>query len=118
MSTIRSSYTDSLHFFGNNTPQQLVAVYGSPLYVYNEKILRRSCRDMRNLSAHPGFRVNYAAKANSNPALLRIIRDEGCLVEAMSPGELHMALHAGFLPEQILYACINVAEEELKNALD
>jgi diaminopimelate decarboxylase len=118
MPAIRSSYTAQLAFFGRNTPQQLIATYGSPLYVYNENILRRSCRDMLKLAAHPGFRVNYSAKANSNPALLRIIREEGCLVDAMSPGELHMNLHAGFLREQILYVCNNVSEAELKNVAD
>jgi len=118
MSTIRSAYTDKLTFFGGNTPQRLLAVHGSPLYVYNENILRRSCREMLRLSAHPGFRVNYSAKANANPSLLRIIREEGCLVDAMSPGELHMNLKAGFSREQILYVCNNVSEAELKNAAD
>jgi len=118
MATTHSSHTGRLRFFGLHTPQQLVAVYGSPLYVYNEDILRRSCRELLKLSAHPGFRVNYSAKANANPALLRIIRDEGCLVDAMSPGELHMNLHAGFLREEILYVCNNVSKEELKNAAD
>ena len=118
MPTIRSSYTDKLGFFGGNSPQQLTAAYGSPLYVYNETILRRSCRELLALSAHPGFRVNYSAKANANPSLLRIIREEGCLADAMSPGELHMNLHAGFLREQLLYVCNNVAEAELKNAVD
>jgi len=118
MSAIRSSYTGKLHFFGGNAPRQLAAVYGSPLYVYNENILRRSCRELLKLSAHPGFRVNYSAKANANPALLRIIREEGCLVDAMSPGELHMNLYAGFLREEILYVCNNVSKEELKNAAE
>ena len=118
MSAIRSAYTDKLAFFGGSTPQRLLAVYGSPLYVYNENILRRSCREMLRLSAHPGFRVNYSAKANANPSLLRIIREEGCLADAMSPGELHMNLHAGFLREEILYVCNNVAAAELKNAAD
>ena len=118
MPTIRSSYTDKLRFFGAHTPQRLAAIHGSPLYVYNEDILRRSCRDMLALSTHPGFRVNYSAKANSNPALLRIIREEGCLADAMSPGELHMNLDAGFLKEEILYVCNNVSAAELKNAVD
>ncbi|MDR0239136.1 MAG: diaminopimelate decarboxylase [Deltaproteobacteria bacterium] len=118
MSAIRSAYTDKLAFFGNSSPQQLLAVYGSPLYVYNENILRRSCRELQLLSAHPGFWVNYSAKANANPSLLRIIREEGCLVDAMSPGELHMNLEAGFSREQILYVCNNVSEAELQNAAE
>ncbi|MCL1985510.1 MAG: diaminopimelate decarboxylase [Betaproteobacteria bacterium] len=118
MPALRSSYTDKLSFFGGIPPQQLATAYGSPLYIYNENILRRSCREVLKLSEHPGFRVNYSAKANSNPSLLRIIREEGCLADAMSPGELRMNLHAGFPREQILYVCNNVAEAELKNAVE
>lgn len=118
MPDVRSAYTDECDFFGDSTPHELARVYGTPLYIYNESILRRRCRELRALSSHPGFRVNYAAKANSNLALLSIIRQEGCVTDAMSPGELHMNRLAGFAPEEILYVCNNVSVEELKNAVD
>lgn len=116
MSESRSSYTSGVDFFGACTPHELTALYGSPLYVYNENMLRRRCRDMLGLSAHPGFRVNYSAKANANPALLRIIREEGCLADAMSPGELAVNLYAGFPARELLYVCNNVSAEEFRNA--
>ena len=118
MPDVRSSYTDSVRFFGSATPHELVHEFGSVLYVYNETLLRRACRDLLSLSSHPGFRVNYSAKANANPALLKIIREEGCLVDAMSPGELAINLMAGFTTDQILYVCNNVSAEELRNAVD
>lgn len=111
---VRSSYTDSLHFFGAHTPQELVRRFGSPLYVYNESILRQRCRDLLSLSSHPGFRVNYSAKANTNLRLLSIIHEEGCVADAMSPGELHLNRLAGFAPEELLYVCNNVSDEELR----
>ena len=118
MPNIRSIYTDSLNFFGAEDPVDLAARFGTPLYVYNEKVLRQRCRDMMNLSDHPGFRVNYSAKANTNPVLLQIVRDEGCLVDAMSPGELYMNQRAGFLPEEMLYVSNNISAAEMSNALD
>lgn len=118
MANVRSTYTDSVNFYGLEDPRELVSRFGSPLYVYNENILRERCRDLTGLSSHPGFRVNYSAKANTNPALLRIIRSEGCVVDAMSPGELHLNALAGFTPEEITYVCNNVSAEELKNAAD
>ena len=54
MSPIRSRYSDSLRFFGESTPARLVAEYGSPLYVYNEDILRARCREMKNLVTERG----------------------------------------------------------------
>lgn len=118
MPNIRSAKTDSVHFFGNTTPQALAARYGTPLYVYNENVLRQRCRDLLGLSSLPGFHVNYSAKANTNPAILRIIREEGCHADAMSPGELHINKLAGFTADKLLYVCNNVSAAEMKNAVD
>ncbi len=116
MIVTRNTYTDKIGFFGRYTPAELVASYGSPLYVYNEAILRRSCRDMRDLARLPGFTASYSTKANANPHLLRIIRAEGLKVDAMSPGELAVLHLAGFTREEICYVCNNVSREELELA--
>ncbi len=118
MANVRSTYTDSVDFFGLNTPMELVEEYGSTLYVYNEDMLRRRCREIKALSTHPGFTPNYSAKANTNIHLLKIIREEGMVVDAMSPGEIIMNLAAGFTPDQILFISNNVSAEELKFAID
>ncbi|MBQ4616497.1 MAG: diaminopimelate decarboxylase [Mailhella sp.] len=118
MANVRSSYTDSVNFYGQEDPRELVARFGSPLYVYNEDILRACCRDLTGLSSHDGFQVNYSAKANTNPSLLKIIRSEGCVVDAMSPGELHVNRLAGFTKAELTYVCNNVSAEELKNAAE
>ena len=117
MSDIRSAYTDSLHFYGRHTPRELAETYGTPLYVYNENVLRQRCRDLTALSGQPGFGVNYSIKANANPVLLRMIREEGLVVDAMSPGELFMNDLAGFTPAEILYISNNNSDTELQNAL-
>jgi len=116
MANVRSSYTDSVDFYGQEDPRELVERFGSPLYVYNENILRSRCRDLTGLSSFSGFRVNYSAKANTNPSLLKIIRSEGCVVDAMSPGELHVNKLAGFAREELTYVCNNVGAEELRIA--
>ncbi|MDR2123658.1 MAG: diaminopimelate decarboxylase [Desulfovibrio sp.] len=100
-------------FFGRSTPEELTDTFGSPLYVYNESILRARCRALQALSADPGFRVCYSTKANGNPHLLRIIREEGPAADAMSPGELAVLRRAGFPRKDICYVCNNVSREEL-----
>jgi diaminopimelate decarboxylase len=117
MSDIRSTYTDECNFYGRHTPRELAETFGTPLYVYNENVLRQRCRDLMGLSKHPGFGVNYSVKANATPALLRIVREEGLVVDAMSPGELYMDELAGFTPAEILYISNNNSEAELKNAV-
>ncbi len=118
MANVRSTYTDSCNFFGKSTPEELAAIYGTPLYVYNENILRTRCQELNALSSLEGYHVNYSAKANTNLELLKIIREENCVVDAMSPGELFMNKKAGFTKDTILYVCNNVSAEELKNAVD
>lgn len=118
MSDIRSEYSDQCGFFAGNKPVDLAEKYGTPLYVYNENILRQRCRELRSLSSLPGFGVNYSVKANANPALLKIIHEEGLVVDAMSPGELHLDRLAGFSADEILYISNNNGSEELQNALD
>ena len=116
MPTIRSAYSDSLNFFGNSTPADLITEYGSPLYVYNERVLRARCREMKHLVDLPGFTVCFSTKSNGNPHLLAIIREEGLFADAMSPGELAVLRRAGFGKESICYVCNNVSPEEMSLA--
>ena len=49
--------------------------YGSPLYVYDAEIIRARCRELtRNF---PGIVFYYACKANTNPAIVKLIAEEG-----------------------------------------
>ncbi|GHV52279.1 diaminopimelate decarboxylase [Deltaproteobacteria bacterium] len=118
MSSVRTRYTDSVAFFGQTTPRALVEEFGSPLYVYNEAILRERCRDLLGLSNHPGFRVCFSGKANANLTLLRIIRETGLRADAMSLGELALQLAAGFNPDDLVYVCNNVSVEEMRAAVE
>lgn len=117
MYPIYSKVSSEKNFFGHTDPVQLIEKYGTPLYVYNENILRKRCRDIKGLIDYPNFNVNYSPKANSNLELLKIVRNEGLRVDAMSPGEIHVALMAGFRPDEIFYICNNVSQEEFLFAI-
>ena len=118
MQKIYTKVTDQLNFFQSVTPVELAEKYGTPLYVYNEKILRQRCRDLKNLVKYPNFVVDYSAKANSNVAFLQIVKSEGLEVDAMSPGEIYVEKMAGFEPKDIFYICNNVSKEEMQYAID
>jgi len=108
----------SLDFYKGNDPIKLLNEYGSPLYVYSEDILRLRCREIKGLCEYKNFRVNFSPKANSNPAVLQIVRSEGLDSDAMSPGEMAAALLVGFKPEQILFIANNVSEDEMRFAIE
>ena len=113
-----STWTEKMAFYQGLNPHELVKRFGSPLYVYNERILRERCRELRQLSNLDSFAVNYSVKANTNPNLIRIVREEGLRSDAMSPGELEMDLLAGYSPEEILYISNNNTESEMRHALE
>ena len=70
---------------------ELAHTYGTPLYVYDAEIIRRRCRDLAAWDT-----VRFAQKACSNLAVLDLVRREGVLVDAVSTGEIHRALAAGY----------------------
>lgn len=115
---MKNYYTEQTGFYGSSKPSELLKEYGSPLYVYNEAILRQRCREMATLVSDPAFTSNYSAKANSNKELLKIVREEGLHADAMSPGEIHVLLAAGFKPEEVLFVANNVSEDEMRYAID
>jgi diaminopimelate decarboxylase len=118
MNYIYSKVSSDKNFFGNTDPVKLCEEYKTPLYVYNENILRQRCRDLTGLISYPKFTVNYSLKANGNLEILKIVRSEGLRVDAMSPGEIYINKLAGYKPEEILYISNNVDEAELKYAIE
>ena len=92
-------------------PQALAQAFGTPLYVYDEAVLRRNARALAELVPLENFRVYYSAKANSNLSLLKIIKEEGLGVDALSPGEILAEEAAGYRPEEILFVSNNVSPE-------
>ena len=118
MQKVYTKVTDKMDFFQGADPVKLAEEYGTPLFVYNERILRQKCRELKNLSTYPKFVVDYSAKANSSLAFLQIVRSEGLSVDAMSPGEIYSSLAAGFPPQEIFYICNNVSREEMEYAVN
>ncbi len=115
---MRNSVSEDTNFYGNTNPKDLIEKYGSPLYVYNENILRERCADLVDLVEYPNWQVTYSVKANSNLELLKIVYETGMHADAMSPGEIMVNLKAGFKPEENLYISNNVTREEMQFAID
>jgi len=118
MNYIYSKVSSEKKFFGNSDPFQLIEKYGTPLYTYNENILRQRCRDLKGLISYPNFTVNYSLKANSNLELIKIVRSEGLRADAMSPGEIYLNKLAGYKPDEIFYISNNVSADEFSYAIN
>lgn len=105
-------------FLTRQQVHELLEEYGSPLYVYSEQILQKSCRDMRGLLAADDAHVSYSVKANTNLTLLGIAHEQGMYADAMSRGEIELCRMAGFAPQEIFYVCNNVSGQEMRFAAE
>jgi diaminopimelate decarboxylase len=72
----------------------LVRDFGTPTFVYDAATIEERVRRLRRFDV-----VRYAQKANNNLAVLDLLRRAGALVDAVSAGEVHRALAAGFRTE-------------------
>ncbi len=98
----------------------LAGRFGTPCYVYDEETIRSKVRALAQCISYKPFRIYYAAKANTNLSILRIIREEGrgfAGIDAVSPGEVEVALKAGFRPDEIIFTSTSVTDEEMKYAI-
>ena len=94
--------------------------FGTPLYVISEKRIRDNYNRLyKALSGnYQQIRIYYAAKANANLSVLEILGAEGAYVDAVSTGEVALALKAGFPAERILFTGTSVRNDELKFLVD
>ena len=99
----------------------LVAEYGSPLYILDEQTLRIACRQYKQSfeKHYPGESlIVYASKAWNCLAVCAIASQEGIAIDVVSGGELQTALDAGAKPENLYFHGNNKSAEELKLGLN
>lgn len=109
---------DGVLCFDNHSTIELAAEYGTPLYVYSKARIIENYRRMSGAFSkrYRKFKLHYAVKANSNLAILKILRRVGAGADCASPAEIFLALEAGFKPGDILYTGNYNSDEELEYA--
>ncbi len=97
----------------------LVAEFGSPLYILDEQTLRESCRQYKQAFErhYPGESlIVYASKAWNCLAVCAIAAQEGIAIDVVSGGELQTAVDAG--AKSLYFHGNNKSLDELKLGLD
>lgn len=69
-----------------------IAAEATPRYVYHLPTVRAQARELKTLAAVD--RLHYAVKANTHPAILKAVAEEGFGFECVSPGELKAVIAA------------------------
>ena len=94
---------------------QIAKDYGSPVYVYDaHKMEDQYNRLTAAFSKVNKLKINYAAKALTNISVLKFINKLGAGLDTVSIQEVRLGLHAGFVPEKIIYTPNGVSLEEIE----
>lgn len=116
-----------MHHFRYNGPDlmcesvDLAAVarlYGTPTYVYSATTVADNHRRLRAGLAGLEVQLCYAAKANSNLALLRLCANLGTGFDLVSGGEIRRVLAAGGHVRESVFAGVGKTEDEIRLALE
>ena len=109
---------DNLEIGGCNAVE-LAEKYGTPLYVYDEETIRKSCQGYKNaFSSCNNVLMLFASKAFMTKAICCILKEEDFGLDVVSGGEIYTAVKSGFPMEKTLFNGSNKSTEELELALD
>lgn len=92
--------------------------YGTPCFVYSRASLTAAYLAYdKGFGDHPHL-ICYAAKANSNIAVLDVLARLGSGFDIVSGGELKRVLAAGGDPSKIVFSGVGKGEAELRDAIE
>lgn len=102
------------------TKEQLTAIaaeYPTPFYLYDEAGIRATARLVNKaFSWNKGFKEYFAVKATPNPAILKILHEEGCGADCSSYTELLMSDAVGFKNSEIMFSSNATPAEDFQLA--
>ncbi|MFH1078708.1 MAG: diaminopimelate decarboxylase [Pseudomonadota bacterium] len=91
---------------------------GTPFYLYSHQTLKNHFHVFDQAFAGIPHITCFAAKSNSNIAILRIFVAEGGGMDIVSGGELYRALQAGVDPRKVVYSGVGKRIDEIEYALN
>ncbi|MCB9452041.1 MAG: diaminopimelate decarboxylase [Anaerolineaceae bacterium] len=111
-------YQDHTLFCDGVPLKDIVAITGTPVYIYSFKRVLENYERIRTAFAALKPHIHYSAKANANLSLLKTLIQAGAGIDAVSAGEIHRALQAGAAPDSIVFAGVGKTPNELAYALE
>lgn len=98
--------------------EALAQQFGTPLYVYDGDKIRSQYRLLKSAFSYTPTRFFYALKANSNPAILKLLLQEGAGADTVSLNEVRLAFQVGFRPENTIFTPANASDEDMAFAVE
>ncbi len=95
------------------TLKTIAQKFGTPTYVYDLDRIKKQYRLFQEAFPWPKLGIFYAMKANYNHSVLTTLKNLGAGIDAVSPGDLHMAISWGFEKSRIIYTANNMKDTEM-----
>ncbi len=90
--------------FTKSQIDEIAEKYRTPFHIYDEKGIRENAKRLiKAFSWAPGFKEHFAVKANPNPYLVKILKEEGFGADCSSLPELVIAERTGIKGEDIMF---------------
>ena len=107
---------DNKLVIGGVSAEALVKEYGSPLYVFDEALIREYCRDYRKYfkCEENSNRVAFAGKAFLTLQMCKLLKEEQMSLDVVSGGELYTAYKAEFPLERVMFHGNNKTLDEIE----
>ena len=111
---------DNVLYIGGVNTLDLVKKYKTPLYVFDEELIRSKCREyIKSFKVKEnGNKVAYAGKAFLTKYMCKLVCEEGLCLDVVSGGELYTAYKAGMPMENILFHGNNKTVDEVKLGIE
>lgn len=104
-------------FVSKEKLDEIAAQYATPFYLYDETAIRETARRVNKAFAwNQGFKEYFAVKATPNPAILKILHEEGCGADCSSYTELQMADAVGLKGDEIMFSSNATPAEDFQLA--
>jgi diaminopimelate decarboxylase len=98
--------------------EKVADAVGTPVYIYSAKAFLSPLRELQAELRGMEYLICFAAKSNSNIAILKLLRDAGAGVDLVSGGELHRAGIAGFPADRVVFSGVGKTPGEMARALE
>jgi len=89
----------------------------TPFYLYSEKQIKENYSNLTQNFKNVNPLICFAAKANTNLSILKMLGKLGAGADVVSGGELLKAIKAGINPNKIVFSGVGKTEDELKLAV-
>jgi diaminopimelate decarboxylase len=105
--------------FDENTLKRIIKDHPTPFHLYDENGIRQTATSLIDaFNWTPKYQNYFAVKANPNPYLLQILKEEGMGADAASLPELILAEKVGMTGQDIVFTSNNTPAEDYKKAYE